>query len=150
MGTKAPFPSLLQGPWLDNLSTLHELQFRARLNDQQAADLCGVSLRTWYRWLKIDSPQPAALRLMTILAGHVPWAGWDGWEMHSGYLFPPGYSRNGLSSGHILARHFEQQLLAHYKRENHQLREEVEALKARWQRQAVALCLRALPIKIFI
>jgi len=32
MGAKVPFSSLLGDSWLDNLSTLHELQFRAKLS----------------------------------------------------------------------------------------------------------------------
>ena len=57
MGAESALTSLLHGPWLDNLSTLHQLQFRARLTDQQATALCGVSLRTWRRWNNVICPE---------------------------------------------------------------------------------------------
>ncbi len=135
MYPSAPFSSLLHGPWVDNLSSLHELQHRTKLTNEQAALLCGVSLRTWYRWKKNDSPQPAALRLMAILAGHLPWPGWDGWEIHNSHLFPPGISRNGISPGHLIAIDYERQLLSLLKSELRQLRaekrESVSAASAR-------------------
>ena len=71
MGPEPPFSSLLQDSWLDNLSTLHQLQFRARLTNEQAAILCGVSLHTWRRWLKNCSENPNISRLMAIFASHL-------------------------------------------------------------------------------
>ncbi|BAO44393.1 hypothetical protein [Thiolapillus brandeum] len=124
MGTSEPFGPFRKDTWVDNLSSLHELQHRAKLTNEQAALLCGVTVRTWRRWKKDNSAQPAALRLMAILAGHVPWSGWDGWEMHNGYLFPPGFSRNGILPGHLLAIHYERQLLSLLKDELRQLRAE--------------------------
>ena len=137
-----PFASLLQDAWLDNLSTLRDLQHRARLTDQQAATICAVTVHTWRRWLKQDAPNLAALRLMAILAGHIPWPGWDGWEMHNGHLFPPGYSHHGLSSGHLMSIHYERQLLALFKEELRQLRaEKQESVSGASARQSPILCL---------
>jgi hypothetical protein len=31
----------------------------------------------------------------------MPWPEWDGWEIHKGHLFPPGFTKNGLSPGDI-------------------------------------------------
>lgn len=129
MAPETPFSSLLQTSWLDNLSTLHQLQFRARLTDQQAATVCGVSLRTWRRWHKEGSASPAVLRLMAILAGHTypGLAGMDG-KCTVVVFSPPGYNRDGFSPGHILAMHFERQRLADLKRQNAGLRRENQLL----------------------
>ena len=86
-----------------------------------------VSLSTYLRWLRTGKPNPTAVKLLAVLAGYVPWQGWDGWEMHNSYLFPPGYNRNGFSSGHIFAMHFERQAFAQLK---HELEESKEANRA--------------------
>lgn len=70
---------------------------------------------------------------MAILAGHVPWAGWNGWEMHTGYLSPPGYNRHGFSPGNIFAMHFERQLSADLK---HQIEGLMETQRAQAEASA--------------
>jgi hypothetical protein len=58
-----------------NLSTLHALHFRCRLSNHQAAALCGVSARSYRRWLATGTANAGAVRLLAILAGYVPWGG---------------------------------------------------------------------------
>ncbi|WP_328987885.1 hypothetical protein [Thiorhodovibrio winogradskyi] len=38
-------------------------------------------------WLAGRCAQPAAVRLLAILAGFAPWDGWDDWEVDGGYYF---------------------------------------------------------------
>ena len=86
-----------------NLSTLPALQFRCRLSNEQAAEICGVSLRTYRRWLKTGKPSPLAVRHLAVLTGYVPWDGWQGWEVNAGLLLPPGYSKYGIAPGEFFA-----------------------------------------------
>ena len=97
-------------------------------NAETAALLC-VSERTYRRWLVSGQPDPTAVRLLAILAGYVPWEGWDGWEVHNGYLFPPGYSRGGIRPGEFFAVVFYRQQVAEYQRVNRKLTERVQALE---------------------
>jgi hypothetical protein len=115
--------SILQEAYQGNLTTLPELQLRCRLTDVSAANLCHVSPETYRRWKRDRLPNPTAVRLMAILAGYVPWPGWDGWEVHNGYLFPPGYVDRGITPGQILATPFREQLLSLYQRQLTELRQ---------------------------
>ncbi len=93
-------PELLRHAFMDNLSTsddLADLQFYAGLTDQQAAKALNVSLRTFRRWKTSQKPNPTALKLFAILCGHAPWDGWQGWQFQNGLLFPPGYTKHGIS-----------------------------------------------------
>ncbi|GAB4302434.1 MAG: hypothetical protein Kow0096_23920 [Thiohalomonadaceae bacterium] len=108
---------LLHQGWTGNLTTLRELQLFAGLSNEDAARLCLVSPETYRRWRRDRSPNPTAVRLLAVLAGYVPWRGWDGWEVHSGLLFPPGYSRHGVAPADILALPFTLQLLAEVQRQ---------------------------------
>jgi len=60
------------------LATFRALQLRCRLSNEQAARVCGVSLRTYRRWRATGRPNTGAVRLLAILAGYVPWDGWQG------------------------------------------------------------------------
>lgn len=113
------------------MATLRALQFRSRLSNQQAADLCGVSLRTYRRWLSTRKANAGAVRLLAILAGYVPWDGWQGWEVHQGLLFPPGYSKNGIAPGEFLALPFYRQSVSAYRERVQQLEAELSRLKNR-------------------
>lgn len=113
---------ILAEAWLGNLTTLPELQLRAGLTRNKAAALCGVSPETYRRWRTDRSPSLAAVRLLAIMAGYVPWPGWDGWEVHNGYLLPPGYTRYGINAGQILAIPFRDQLVTEYRRQLAELR----------------------------
>jgi hypothetical protein len=88
---------LLAEGFAANLSTLKDLQRRCRLTNSEAAKLCGVPLRTYRRWSAHGNPHPGAVRLLALLAGFVPFEGWQGWEFDNGCLFPPGYAKNGLT-----------------------------------------------------
>lgn len=66
------------------------------------------------------------MRLPAILAGYVPW---EGWEVHNGYLFPPGYRRGGIRPGEFFAVVFYRQQVAEYQRVNRQLVARVKALE---------------------
>ena len=114
-----------------NLSALPLLQLLCGLTDQQAAAVCCVSPRTYRRWRKSGQPHPVAVRFLAVLAGYVPWDGWQGWEVHKGLLFPPGFSRHGISPGYIQAITFREQLVSEYRRQNEQLRTEIEELRRR-------------------
>ncbi len=85
-----------------------------------------MSPRTYRRWLQTGEPSPTAVRLLAILAGFVPWPGWDGWEMHGGSLFPPGYRRGGITPGDFFA-------LAFYRQQVTEQRRRIEALEAELQ-----------------
>ncbi|MEX2525907.1 MAG: hypothetical protein WD750_13175, partial [Gammaproteobacteria bacterium] len=60
-----------------NLPTPHQLQAIAGLTDAQAAAYCFASPETYRRWKRDRKPNPAALRLLAIRAGWVPWPGWE-------------------------------------------------------------------------
>lgn len=80
-----------------------------------------MSLRTYRRWRSEGNPDVSAVRLLAILAGFVPWDGWDGWEVHRGCVFPPGYSKGGLTPGDFYAAVFLRQLVSEYRRKNAEL-----------------------------
>ena len=125
---------LLAEGFAANLSALKPLQQWLGLSSAEVAALCGVSLRTYRRWLSGGNPPAAALRLLAILAGFVPWDGWDGWEVHRGCLFPPGYTRGGIAPGEFFALVFWRQLVTEYQRRHAQRelafeREKVAALR---------------------
>lgn len=57
----------------DDSTPLSDLRRRAGLSDASAAELCGVSLATWRRWLRNKARVPIAVRrLLTLYAGEVP------------------------------------------------------------------------------
>ena len=63
---------LLAEGFAANLATLKPLQQRLGLTHAEVAALCGVSPRTYRRWLCDSNPHVAPLRLLAILAGYVP------------------------------------------------------------------------------
>ncbi|MCB1858309.1 MAG: helix-turn-helix domain-containing protein [Gammaproteobacteria bacterium] len=72
----------LREAWLGKLTTLPNLQFQLRYSNEQAARVCGVSVETYRRWLKDRRPNLAAVKLMAILAGYVPWERWEFAKVH--------------------------------------------------------------------
>lgn len=68
----------------------------------QVAEALGISPHTVEAYKEQQRNIPLAkLRLLAILAGYVPWPGWQGWEVHRGCLFPPGQNKHGLLPGDI-------------------------------------------------
>ena len=59
-----------------NLTALRALQQRCGFDVAEAADALCVSTRTYRRWLQHGNPSPMAVRLLSLLAGFVPWSGW--------------------------------------------------------------------------
>ena len=112
-----------------NLSTLKALQQRAGFTNAEAAEALCVHKRTYRRWLASGQPDPTALRLLAILAGFVPWQGWDGWEVHRGALFPPGYSKGGIGPGEFFALVFYRQQVSEQRRRIVALEAELGALR---------------------
>lgn len=108
---------LLADGWSGDLTTLPYLRLLTGLTKDEAARICAVSPETFRRWYTDRKPNAGAIRLLSVVAGYVPWRGWDGWEVHNGYLFPPGYSRGGLRPADILALPFMFQLLEEYRRQ---------------------------------
>lgn len=133
---------LLRDGFMGNVTTLRELQHLAGFGLQEASAACLVAPATFRRWGRDRMPNPTAVRLLAVLAGYVPWPGWEGWEMHNGYLFPPGYSRHGLSPGDILALPFILQLVSEYrcvaaaaqqKLHDSQVQESLKVQRRRWR-----------------
>lgn len=91
----------LRDGFAGNLTTLAALQGLAGLTHEQAARFLFVSPETYRRWRTDRQPNPTAVRLLAIRAGYLPWPQWSDWEMHRGFLFPPGLSRHGLGPQHI-------------------------------------------------
>lgn len=122
-----------------NPTVLRELQARCGFSKAEAAAACGVSLRTYRRWLSEGNPNPGAVRLLAVLAGFVPWNGWDGWEVHRGCFFPPGFSKGGISPGEFQALVFWRQLVTEYQRKHAGQKARILELEAELQElQAVA------------
>ena len=111
-----------------NPSTLRALQQRLSLSNADAAATCLVDTRTYRGWLKTGNPNLTAVRLLAILAGFVPW---HGWECHRGCLFPPGFSKGGIAPGDFHALIFWRQSASAYRVQNATLRARVAELQAR-------------------
>lgn len=122
-----------------NPTTLRDLQARCGYSNLQAAEACGVSLRTYRRWRSEGNPAPGAVRLLAVLAGYVPWDGWQGWEVHQGYLFPPGFSRGGILPGEFHALVFLRQLVTAYRQDSQGLRAQLAEAEARLAEAEVRL-----------
>ena len=88
-----------------------------------------MSTRTYRRWRQHGNPSPTAVRLLAILAGFVPWPGWDGWEVHRGSLLPLGYSKRGIAPGEFFALVFYRQLVTEQRRRIAALEAELGALR---------------------
>ena len=121
---------LLSEGFAANLSVLRALQQRCGFSNSQAAVVCVVTLRTYRRWRCQGNPTPAAVRLLAILAGFVPWVGWEDWEVDRGYLFPPGFSRHGLTPADFHTLVFWRQLVTAYAQDNATLRAQLADMSA--------------------
>jgi len=126
MGSYLDSGNLLTQGYLGNMRVLPEWQRRLQITNQRAAQICGVSPATYYRWKHDRKPNLAAVKLLAILAGYVPWPGWENWEMDNGYLFPPGFSKNGISPGDWHALVFQYQLVSELRRKNQELEAQLQ------------------------
>lgn len=121
---------ILQAALEGDLSTFREVQLCCGFTDHAAAHYLGVSLRTLRRWRATLSPPLSALRLLAIRAGACPWPGWEGWEVHTGYLFAPGQTRRGFKPGHVMSVTFLHAQIRNYKQQLADLDAEIERLRA--------------------
>lgn len=76
-----------------------------------------------------------AVRLLAILAGYVPW---KGWEVCGGYLFPPGWRRNGVLPGEFYGVIYYRQLARDSRLKIQALEEENAQLKGQLARADTA------------
>lgn len=117
----------LQEGFAGNLATLRTLQLLCRFSLADAAKFCGVSPHTFRRWRTDRKPPLAAVRLLAIRAGYLPWPDWRGWEIHDGLLFPPGFTRGGIRPGEVMATTYQHALIAEQRREITELRQAIAA-----------------------
>lgn len=101
----------LQAAYLGDASA-RQLQSICRFSEVEAARFVLVAPETFRRWVRDRSPNPTALRLLSMRAGFLPYPGWEGWLLRDGLLYPPGYSGTGFASGEVAALPFQYQRLA--------------------------------------
>lgn len=70
---------------LDNVYDITEARLRAGLTVCQCIDLCNISERTWYRWLRDRAPI-WAIRLVMSQQATLDRFGWKDWEIRNGLL----------------------------------------------------------------
>lgn len=93
------------------VNDIKELQALARLSSERAAGVFEVSRKTWDRWRGGQTRPPAAvLAYLKTLAGRLPYAGWEGWEIVGGLLYPPTF-RDGLDPQTVAGVHYLRQEL---------------------------------------
>ncbi len=111
--------------------SLRPLMLLAGLSLSQTLDLLQISKVTFYRWERIQQPDPVASKLLSIYAGYLPWPAWRGWEMHRNRLFRPGQERHGLSTSEIenlvLAYQYRDLLIE----ENQKLQDQLDEYRSR-------------------
>tara|TARA_R110002073_G_C8994124_1_gene538288 strand:+ start:16 stop:468 length:453 start_codon:yes stop_codon:yes gene_type:complete len=71
---------------LDQTDCVIEARLIARLSVQECIELCDISERTWYRWLKNGAPT-WALRLILSQEPSLDRFGWKDWEISGGCLY---------------------------------------------------------------
>jgi hypothetical protein len=108
---------ILQDGYAGKLTTLRNLQLICGFGALEAAHYCGVAPETYRRWRNDRKPSIAAVRLLAVRAGYMPWPDWSGWEVHGGLLFAPGTRRHGVSAGQILALPYQHALISELKHE---------------------------------
>lgn len=87
----------------------------AHLTNNKAAEVLGVTIRTVMRWKASHAPAWASY-ILRVYAGHLPWPGWEGWQVQHGHLFQPGFTRHGIKPGEIAALPYIHQLLKEQER----------------------------------
>jgi hypothetical protein len=119
---------LLAEGFAANPAAFIPLQQRLGFSSADTAEACLCSQRQARYWRSVK-PDRLATRYLAILAGYLPWDGWQGWEMDRGILFPPGYRTGGIPPGEFFAVVFYRQQLGALRRENQALRDRIEALE---------------------
>lgn len=115
---------ILQDGYRGDLTTLRKLQLLCGFSALEAANYCGVAPETYRRWRSDRTPSFAAVKLLAIRAGYLPWPEWSGWEVHGGLLFAPGSRRHGVSAGQVLSLPYLHALVS-------ELGHEVKSLRSR-------------------
>ena len=129
------FSETLFRAYSGDLTAFGQIVYRCRLHHPaKLAEYCMISTETARRWLRTGKPNKAALKLLAVKAGYLPWSGWKNWEMDNGYLFQPGFTRYGIESGDIVALPFTMQLQSEYKKMIREKDAQIEALEAELKR----------------
>ena len=114
-----------------NTDYLPNLLRHLRKDDGQIAQMLYLSPHTIRRWRLGDrKANPSAVKLLAILAGYMPWPGWQGWECENGYIFPPGWHKNGILPNEFFAVGYYRDLYKQFQKRSETLEAEVAKLKA--------------------
>jgi hypothetical protein len=70
---------------LDLIDTITEARIEAWLTVAQCIELCDISERTWYRWMRNGAPR-WAIRLVMSQGPALDRFGWKDWEIRKGLL----------------------------------------------------------------
>jgi hypothetical protein len=122
--------SILRDSWEGTLTKLGYIQTVAGISDEQAAGLCFVAPETYRRWRTDRKPNRCAVRLLGVVAGYVPWAGWEKWfySQADRKLYGPSL-REGFTPSEVERIPWLRQTLEALERENRNLRERVQRLE---------------------
>ena len=121
---------LLESAYLGNITRPKEIQTLLSISDEVAADLCFVSPQTFRRWNHDRAPNRCAMKLLGILAGYVPWPGWE--KFYYNPYDQMLYSHDlkyGFSPGDLHTLHYMRQGYELLQRENQQLKEKLKDLE---------------------
>ncbi len=82
-------------------------RMHSRLTVDEAADLCGLHPRSYRRQELGDTRVSLAVYLLlSILAGCMPWPGWENWRMVDGELYAPEDLRHSVTQSTIKSLHW--------------------------------------------
>lgn len=70
----------------DRYDDINLARHEARLTVDQCIDLCDITERTWYRWLRDGAPR-WAIRLVESQIATLDRFGWQNWEIRAGNLY---------------------------------------------------------------
>lgn len=98
-------------------AAVRELWRLIGLNVEECAALCLVSPETFRRWLSDRPPPVPYVRLLAILAGYVPWPGWEGWICRDGKLYAPRASK-GIGPDELMGLPYLQAMAQQYQRKD--------------------------------
>ena len=82
---------------------LRDVQLACGISTEDAAKFCLVSPETFRGWRNGRRANPAAVRLLSILAGYMPWRGWEKWRIDfDGELCLPPDHKYGVKRSDIV------------------------------------------------